>query len=318
MSLVTWTWQPLSIALLSVGLIAYVHGWRKLRRAVPGLATRYRLAAFGGSAVVVGIVLLSPIYALSEYFLSARAVQKVLICMVAPPLFWLACPMHTVLWGLPGRWRRLAAHHLVRTSMLRRRLRALIQPGSAWLLFVTLFLLWHEPGVAMWTLQSGTLHSLSIWVLLGAALLYWRHVVGTGLRMHVPLSVWAAFAYIIGVEVPNMLAGVSIAFSTTPLYAYYESVQASLPAIPGALAGVDTLNDQMLSGGIIWIAGSIIYISTIVVVLNRLFQQEGEPPPQLQFSREADHRTIAPGLEYRVRRSQQQKMDSCVGHSAHS
>ncbi|MFM7583870.1 MAG: hypothetical protein ACKO9F_14290, partial [Caldilinea sp.] len=52
--------------------------------------------------------------------------------------------------------------------------------------------------------------------------------------------------------------------------------------------------------GLIWVAGSAVYLSSIVLVLNRLFHRHkmdgSEPLPGW----DADERMIMPGLEHRV------------------
>ena len=300
LTILNWIFPIFLLLLLALTTGLYWRGWHKLRTAFPQLATRGRLVAFSMGIVGLVLALVAPLMQLSQDFLSARALQKVLLSMLAPSLLWLSCPLHTIVWGLPMRWRRLAARRLFlkSTSQLRQMIQPFTQPGLAWLFFVMTFSIWHEPRYLTWTMQNVAAHYFSVFWLLGAALLYWSHILYTGLRTHTRLSGWFVFVYLLGVEIPNMFIGVSMAFSSTPLYAYYVQVQSAQNAATGFLQG--ELYDQMLSGGIIWVVGSMVYISTIVLVFNRLFKLEKAMPPMLSPDREADERWIAPGLEYRV------------------
>ena len=303
MSLLTWSWSPFSICALLLLTVCYWRGWQRLRGMVPVVATSARLGEFLGAMLLLMVVFISPFYGLSEYWLAARSLQKIMLCMIVPPLLWLSCPFYCIAWGLPGRWRMALTRTLLRRSFTHRVIKSLTQPGYLWLFFVASFLLWHEPRVVSWSSQSEWAHRFAMGALLTASLLYWWRIVNTGPRLHAPLSAWGGFLYLIGVELPNMFAGVTIAFSRTPLYPYYESMRAAVPEFYTRLPNLGIIEDQMLSGGFIWITGSIVYIFSIIVMLNQMFKREDGMPPLLQFTDDADERTIAPGLEYRVQRN---------------
>jgi len=190
----------------------------------------------------------SPLVALQRELLIGRAGQQILIGLLAPPLLWLACPAHVILRGLPAPARRWIAGRLKKSTWSGLLVRRLTHPLIVWLLAFSVFLLWHEPGIA--------------------------------------------FLYgIIGGEVPNMVTGVTLAFRNTPAYSYYAD---RLP-----VSELTTIQDQMVSGGIIWFLGSIIYVGVAVGLLGRVFRNFEAPRPQ-PITWEATERTIAPGLEHRV------------------
>jgi cytochrome c oxidase assembly factor CtaG len=136
-------------------------------------------------------------------------------------------------------------------------------------------------------------------VLLGLlALVFWWHVVGAGPRLHKPLAAWMVAILLVLTEILNMVTGVSIAFAGEPIYAHYASAWAAAPAG----ARLDVLGDQALAGGLVWVAGSLLYVSSIVLVLNRLFVEHGEGGPAPALDWDDDDRMIMPGLEHRVRR----------------
>ena len=96
-----------------------------------------------------------------------------------------------------------------------------------------------------------------------------------------------------------MMAGVTIAFSSAPLYDTYAAAQATLTQ--GVPFGLDVLEDQMIGGAIIWVIGSLVYVSSIILVLNSLFRREGSEVPQPLWNWDADEKIIMPGLEHRLR-----------------
>lgn len=290
--LVVWPWRPLTLLALVGVLLLYIHGWRRLHRALPDLASPARLLAFVGGLIALALAILSPLYALRHDFLAARAVQQVLLGMFAPPLLWLACPFHVLLWGAPRAVRDGVTRHLLRPSRVRRAAHVATLPIFTWLTMMSAFLIWHDPAFARWTLGNEWRYSGALALLFSAYLLFWWHLVGTAPRLHRTLSAWGAFAYLVlGAEIPNMLAGVTIAYTAQPIYPHFGSSQTST-----ALG----ISDQIMSGGIIWVVGSLVYVSSAIIVVNRLFKREEIPPPRLPVERFATDRTIAPGLEQRV------------------
>ncbi len=286
-----WAWKPVTYLVLAVLSVLYARGWRRLHTVDKELATVGRLGAFGLGVAALLLAHASPLFVLRGEFLTARASQQVLLGMIAPPLLWIACPFHMLARGLPARWRRGLTHALLRPTATRRAVKFLTQPLLTWLLMISAFLTWHDPSFAAWTLRNGWTYSLVLWLLFGAYFLFWWHLIGTAPRLHPAMSVWVAFAYLIlGAEIPNMLAGVSIAFTPSPIYRHFGSAQ----------SGPLGINDQILSGGIIWVTGSVVYISSAILIVNRLFRQEEMPPPRLPIERFATERSIAPGLERRV------------------
>src|SRR5690606_28839371 len=104
-------------------------------------------------------------------------------------------------------------------------------------------------------------------------------LIGTGPRLHTELSPWLAAIALLIIELTSMSIAVPTAFSTDPIYTYYvEAFAAADRWLPLTIA-----DDQALGGGLLWVAGSAIYLSSIVLILNRLFDRHGmdraEPLP---------------------------------------
>ena len=292
--------DPIAIllsVLMLAWLVLYVRGWLRLRRrGAAELASVYRLLVFLTATTLVGLVLLSPVSWLNAQYLFMRSLQTVVLCLLAAPAFHLACGYDILLWGLPDGGRRW--------------LRRSVQPGTAWgewgrratpmawvwLAFLGVFLVWHEPNVVNWLIQYPMLHT-GVLVLLGfLALLFWWHVVGTGPRLHVPLAAWMVAIMLVITEIVNMVTGISIAFSPQPIYAHYAAAAAAAP-----WRALDAAGDQALAGATLWVVGSLLYVSSIVLVLNRLFIEQGQGGPQPAPDWDDDDRMIMPGLEHRLR-----------------
>jgi putative membrane protein len=286
-------WQGLPVVLAGLAGFVYTRGWLRLRQRLPDVGQPRRLLFFWLGLAALMAVHLPPLIGLSEQLLFVRSIVKILTVMLAPPLLWLAIPVHVMLMGLPKpvrkRWTRL----LFVASPARNALRAITAPGLAWLLFISAFLIWHDARFASWSMQQLWSRHLTMWVLLLTALLYWGHVVGASPRIHERLPSWVFFAYLIGADIPNMVSGVTISFSGHPIYSYYIAAHAA----GDNRLGLDAINDQIIAGGLVWFFGSMVYFGSAVLVIGRSFKHDS---PQPFPNWDADERMIAPGLEHRL------------------
>lgn len=287
-----WSFHPVSSLILLALAGLYLRGWLGMRRAGLPLASAGRLVSFGLGLLALAVAFLSPLVALRQELLLGRAGQQLLIGLLAPPLLWLACPVHVIARGLPFplRWRGM---RLLRAeNPAGWLLRKATKPMAVWLLAFSVFLIWHEPQVANWLLARPILYGAGLWGLWMTYMLFWWHPLGTGPRLHPAMPAGVGFFYVIlGGEVPNMATGVILAFRKTPAYAFYAD-QSVVP-------GLSVMQDQMISGGMIWFLGSVIYVTVAIALLSRVFRNfQAQPPPPISW--DATERTIAPGLEHRV------------------
>lgn len=295
MTTIDWLIRLLIVGILGATWFWYFQGWQRWRRVDVGLASPKRLVALGLSTLFIVLAFFPPLDLISRHLLFARALQKVALAFGAAPFFWLAAPFHVGSRGLPWRWRRRLTRWLAAGRWSGQIVRFITQPAVAWLTFVAALILWHEAAVVDWTMQHRGLHGLMMILLLGIALLYWGHLVGTGPRLRRQLPDWVLFAYVVGVEVPNMATGMTIAYAGTPFYTYYAAMHALSPSNFGVI------EDQMMSGGLIWFTGSFVFFSSAVLIVNRLFHHhDGHAPCHLP-DWDSDERMIAPGLEHRLK-----------------
>ncbi|MCB0121773.1 MAG: cytochrome c oxidase assembly protein [Caldilineaceae bacterium] len=270
----------------------YLRGWQRLRRAGSPLGHWARLGVMGISGSLILLATFPPLYPLSHELLYARATQKILVAMVAAPLFWLASPLHIILRGWPFAWRRRVIYLFRSDTRSGRLIRLFTSTGVAWMLYVGAIVIWHDSHVINWTMTGTSRHYLTLLFMFGAALLYWVHIVGTGFRLRRALPGWVLFAYAVGVEIPNMTAGITIAYSSTPLYAHYVESARRI--------GNDVLGDQVMAGGLVWFMGSVVFFFSAVMIVNRIFLRHGSTEPEYFPEWDSDDRMIAPGLEHRL------------------
>jgi cytochrome c oxidase assembly factor CtaG len=269
----------------------------RLRRWLPRLATRTRLITFLlGSALAVA-ALAAPLPWLSPSFMLARSAQKIILCFLAGPLIWLAYPLHVTAFAWPRPVRVHLARWFVRRARLSAPLRLAGGPFVVWFAYVATFAMWDDPGFVNATMPVPLLRALLPAWLFFVALLFWSQIMLAGPQRYTRTGVVGRALMLIGVEAPNLAAGITVAFATYPIYRYYEGMRAAFPELyAGAMPLVA---EQFLSGAITWVFGSLIYIAAIVAVVNQLFKREGSKPHHLA-NWDTDEKFIAPGLEGRL------------------
>jgi len=284
-------------------LVLYLHGRRRLSAIAPSLAGPVRLACIAAALAAWAAALAFPLDQLSRSNVFARMGQAVLVCLVAGPLFWQALPWHGLTAALPHRLRNRLTGLALRPSRFSPLLGAATSSIFVWFFYLSAILIWHDPGYVEWEMASPLRQHASLLLLTTAALLFWQQITRAGPRRYTRATYVGRVVMLLGVEIPNVIAGMSIAFRTAPLYAWY-TVQ------PGAepLMLQQALAQQSLSGALTWVFGSLVYITSIVLVVNEAFAREGfrRDPPAYWDSEE---RFIAPGLESRLNELEYQPHD---------
>ncbi len=290
----TWVFYPGSTLFLSACIVAYVFGFRKLQALEQGPKGR-QAGAFALGALLLAIATVSPLNSLRAEFLFARATQQVLVAILVPPLLWYGQTVPCVSFPFAAIWQRQkyrpAPTWRVRFKVV---LKFLTGPGVVWALTLCLFALWHDPSVLNWLNAVPWRANAGLWVYFSIYFLFWSHAMAVAPCWHKPMPVWIRFLYlIVGGEVSNMLVGVSLAFRPFVLYDFYA--EGNVHGFP------NPLQDQMISGAIIWVSGSFVYIFIAVALLAQSLFHRPLPNkvPTLDWQR-ATRRTIAPGLEDRV------------------
>ncbi|MFN2201332.1 MAG: cytochrome c oxidase assembly protein [Caldilineaceae bacterium] len=289
----SWEWRfEIVIVLLAFGLL-YTLGWVRLRRRSSGggLATGARLAAYLGGLFVLAAALMSPIDKLGGQLFFMHMTQHMLTIMVAAPLLLLGNPYPFIVWGLPRPGRKVMTGLFRSDSSFRRLMAAATKPIFAWLVFITVYLGWHDANLYGLALRNDTVHDFQHITFFLAAMLFWWPVIGAAPHIHGRFPAFGRMAYLIGAIPPAMFVGVSIAYSSTVIYSYYASVP--------RIWGVSLMEDQMLGGVIMWIPGSMMFIMAALIVLARMFGGSDVVPLQ-PGDWEDESTLIMPGLEHRA------------------
>lgn len=303
-----WEWR-LDITLVLVSFAGlYTTGWWRLhtQRTNPKFANKKRLAAYWGGLVILALSLMSPIDPLGSQLFFMHMIQHMLFIMFAAPLIWLAAPFPFLLWGLPRSWRVPAGTLFTRRSLVGQLLASVTKPAYAWLIFVIVYAGWHDPRLYSMAQRNSWVHDLEHITFFGAAMLFWWHVVGTGPKLH-RTPIWGRIAMLIGVVPVNAAIGVVIATASEVLYPYYTTV----PRIWGFTA----LEDQSLSGVIMWIPGSMMFLLAVIVLLAGALRSTEDDPPRAVPGWDDEALMVAPGLEHRVTQNKWRRLKEKQLHS---
>ncbi|MBS60661.1 MAG: hypothetical protein CL606_05065 [Anaerolineaceae bacterium] len=270
----SWEWRFVVIASVGLSCSVYLNGFTRIRnlrsrsesRDAIGLVPYWRLLSYIVGLLCIVIALLSPVEVLSGQLFFMHMIQHMLLVMCAPPLLLLSNPFPVLLWGLPTKVRNLVAGLFVGKSWLRRLLKRYAGPGMCWIVFVIVYIGWHDPILYEAALSSRVVHDIEHISFFLSSMLFWWHVTGAAPRVHQNLVYGRRITYLLVTVPVNMITGVVITFSREPIYEYYVKIQR-----PWSLT---VMQDQMIGGIIMWIPGSMMLIVAIIVLVVRMMSSD--------------------------------------------
>jgi putative membrane protein len=270
--LTSWDFRPDVILLLLLSGGLYLVGWIRLRRGRHQLATTPRLVSYFAGLFVLGIALMSAIDILGGFLFFMHMIQHLLVLSIVPVLLWLAEPFPIILWALPRPWQKQIGRILFsRRAPFRQFLRWLSAPGLIVLIFLIFVWGWHDPNAYNAALRIPWVHDLQHLTFFLPAMLGWWKAIGAAPHFYGRTSVLGRAAQLLGTAVINMIPGVAIAMSRAPIDTYY---------LDGPrLWGITVMNDQMISGIIMWIPGTMMYVIAILVIIGRKLGRENDHQP---------------------------------------
>lgn len=274
-----WEWRIDVLFVLLLFGVLFFRGWSELRKRNAQTATKLRLTAYFGGLFALALSLMSPIDWLGTQLFFMHMVQHLLTMMIAAPLICLANPFPVLLWGMPKNIRLTIGGFFNEKARFRRALAMVTRAPHMWFLFFAVYLGWHEPAAYNLALRRDSVHDLEHITFFGVSMLFWWHAFAVAPKIHKPLPIWGRLAFLLGAIPLNMLAGVTIAFSDSVIYTYYESIP--------RVWGFTLLQDQRLGGAIMWIPGSMMFLIAGIIVLALGLQQEKERTEYLTKSRSA-------------------------------
>lgn len=241
-----WHFEAPVVAALVVAALAYQRGWRGVT------VDPRRRAAFAAGLVTVAVALLSPLATYSEALLSVHMVQHLVLTLVAAPLLVLGRPLAVLERGRSVPWgpaARMAAHPLV-----------------AWVAFAAAGWAIHFSALFDLSLRHPAAHGAEHALFLGTALLFWAPVVGAGLAGRPAMSHPLRLLYLAVAMPQNTFLALAIFSAGDVLYGSYAAVPRTWGPAP--------LVDQRTAGGIMWVAGDLLLLVSVLVVANAWARHE--------------------------------------------
>lgn len=262
-----WHFDPLIGGLLIVSAVAWLLLVRRVDRLHPGHPVPLgRSAAFFGGLAAIAVALLSGIERYDTTLFSVHMVQHLLLMLAAAPLIALSAPVTLLLRASsPGLRQRRLIPLLHSTPVA-----ALGHPVVAWLTFTLVLWLSHFSPLFDLALENPGVHQVEHAVYLVAALLFWWPLVAADpAQRRLPHAVRAGYALL---QLPvNSFLGMAILFAQTPLYHHYATL--------GTPYGISPLADQELAGGIMWLAGDVVFIAAVLAVVAAWMRHEERDAP---------------------------------------
>jgi cytochrome c oxidase assembly factor CtaG len=137
-------------------------------------------------------------------------------------------------------------------------------------------------------LRSDFVHDMEHITMFVAGMLFWWTVTGVGPRLHRNLSRPAKIVFVIAAIPPNMALGAALAFAPRPIYSFYNDMP--------RLWGISVLDDQRLSGIIMWIPGSMMYFMVALALIFMILSGEGRKPALDEKLWMGEEAMTAPGI----------------------
>ena len=259
--LLGWRFDPVvasGLALAGVGWVLLVARVGRMHPSHP--VSALRSAAFLGGLAVIAFALLSGIERYDTTLFSIHMVQHLILLLVAAPLIALAAPVTQLLRAASPAWRRRIVGFLHSGPV-----GALGHPIVAWVTFTLVMWVSHFSPLFDVALENDFVHATEHVAFLGAGLLFWWPVVAADpARRRLTYPVRAL--YLLLQMPPSSFLGMLITFATSPLYPHYATL--------GSPYGIDALADQQIAGGIMWLAGDVVFIAAILLVVAAWMRHE--------------------------------------------
>jgi cytochrome c oxidase assembly factor CtaG len=256
----SWTFEPLALALPLIAAGAYVWRWRLVRgessprrgRAAPA----WRLACFAASLLVLGAALMSPLDALADQLLAMHMLQHMLLLDLVPIL------------AILGLTKVLLRPLTRAVRELERRAGALAHPAFAVALYVGAIWSWHVPTAYDAAVRHPAVHVLEHASFLLAGTLYWWHLLSP-IRSRMRLPGMGPVFYMASTKLFVGALGMGLAFAPSALYPYYVHQ----PRVWGLSAG----DDQSIAGLIMAVEQSLVMgVALVVLFIAALSESERE------------------------------------------
>ncbi|MDQ3870390.1 MAG: cytochrome c oxidase assembly protein [Chloroflexota bacterium] len=264
-----WTVDPLACAGLLLALGGYLVAVFRVDRSHPrSRVPRRRVAAWLAGLAVIAVALQGSIDVYATSLFTVHMVQHLLLTMVAAPLLALGAPMTLVLRvASPGLRRRVILPLLHSPPV-----KAISFPVVTWLLFAGVMWASHFSPLFDAALEDPRVHAGEHLLFLVSAMLFWWPAVGAD---PTPWRIgYGGRIVYLGLGMPqNTFLALAIYSAPAVLYPHYAAVERSWG--PSALA------DQQLAGGLMWVAGDVLFVVPLVLAVAAWLKAEEEKGARL-------------------------------------
>jgi cytochrome c oxidase assembly factor CtaG len=229
---------------------------------------RFRLnrktAIFGAGVLLMLLTLIGPLDFLGDnYLFSTHMMEHILLYLAVPPLLLLGLP--------PAPVRSLLSIEIAAKAE-----RFLRRPTIACLAAVGVMWLWHLPVLYNAALNHQGIHAVEhLSLLLTGTIFFWP--IFTPLQSH-RLSPVVGAIYIFAAMSANMILGILLTYSPLGYYPTYmrSSDGTGLLRFIRTVWKLDPQSDLNLGGMIMWIIGGLLYFTSLLAVISRLYRNPEE------------------------------------------
>jgi putative membrane protein len=258
------SWLVLGVYLVVAG--AHLAGTLRGGGQAGQRATAREAVVFQFGLLVALLALVSPLQYWSGIYIWVRAVQDLLLAVVAPGLIVVGAPWSALAWcvgrrdlGRPGAGQRDRGD-AARTQppwWLR-------WPVTTVVAFNVIWLAWHVPALFDRVPVSAAAAAVEYLLYLGAGILFWLQVIGS--RPWTPVAVPLRRAtLVIATVAADTILGMVLVFGSGVLYRVYGN---------SAHHVMTVVDDQQLAGAILWMGMLPPMIAAAVAVLMRWLNDE--------------------------------------------
>jgi len=256
-----WWLSPLLVACAALYAVGVRRLWQVCgsARGIP----KWRVAAFGAGWLAVVAALTDPLDALAQVSFAAHMAQHEILMLVAAPLLVLGNPLAAFVWALP-----LAQRHVVvrpfRSAWWQSWWVWLVTPPIAWSVHALTLWTWHAPAWFEAGLRHEWVHNLQHASFLAAALLFWWALVRRR-------PDGFAVLYVLTTLLHTGFLGALLTFAPNVWCPPYANAVNPW--------GLTALDDQQLSGLIMWVpAGAIFIVAGLLLLAQWLRTLEQARP----------------------------------------
>ena len=252
-----WLLDPVLIILLLVAAVAYLYSTGRLPGRDDGRirVAGWRAACFIGALMILFVTLLSPLDGIGELHLFwVHMVQHMILILVVAPL---------ILLGIPGR----LIDQLMRNPVVHGVAHRLTHPIAALLISQFILIAWHVPPIFEAALADRHVHDVEHLTFLVAGILMWWPVLSRSRALPGIEPIWL-LPYLFVLPIPMSVLGAMLTFAREVIYETY--------ALAPRVWGLSALQDQEISGLIMWVPGKLIFWLVLGVIFFRWFARETE------------------------------------------